>query len=81
MRSVNGTLILLNVIAFLLQLQSPDLLLVHYALWPLGAHAMPELGAVVEFEDQKALRFNLRAVIPIFDFGATYFAKSPASPT
>ena len=50
MRSVNGTLILLNVIVFLLQLQSPDLLLVHYALWPIGAHAVAEVGQVVQFE-------------------------------
>ncbi|MCY3024114.1 MAG: TolC family protein, partial [Planctomycetota bacterium] len=31
-------------------------------------------GTTVAFEDQKAARFNLRAVIPVFDFGATYFA-------
>jgi len=31
-------------------------------------------GGNFAFEDQRALRFNLRAVIPIFDFGATYFA-------
>jgi membrane associated rhomboid family serine protease len=49
-RSVNGTLILVNVIVFLLQLQSPDLLLVHYALWPIGAHEVAGLGQVVQFE-------------------------------
>ena len=49
MRSINGTLILLNVIVFLLQLQSPDGLLVRYALWPLGAHEVAGLGAVVQF--------------------------------
>jgi membrane associated rhomboid family serine protease len=48
-RSVNGTLILLNVLAFLLQLQSPDLLLARYALWPVGAHEVAGLGPVVEF--------------------------------
>jgi membrane associated rhomboid family serine protease len=49
-RSVNSTLILLNVLAFLLQLQSQDLLLVHYALWPLGPHEVSGLSEVVQFE-------------------------------
>lgn len=31
-------------------------------------------GGNFAFEDQSSDRFNLRAVIPIFDFGATYFA-------
>ncbi len=50
MRSVNSTLILVNVLAFLLQLESPDLLLAHYALWPLGAHEVSGFGEVVEFQ-------------------------------
>ena len=50
MRSVNGILILTNVLVFLLQLQSPDALLGSYALWPVGPHESPELGRVVEFE-------------------------------
>jgi membrane associated rhomboid family serine protease len=37
-------LILANVAVFLLQLQAPDMLLVNYALWPLGAHSAPEFG-------------------------------------
>jgi membrane associated rhomboid family serine protease len=52
-RGVNRMLILANVAAFLLQLQAPDALLVHYALWPLGAHASPEFGRVVEFAPQQ----------------------------
>jgi membrane associated rhomboid family serine protease len=48
-RGVNGILILANVAVFLLQLQAPDALLVNYALWPLGAHLVPEFGRIVEF--------------------------------
>jgi membrane associated rhomboid family serine protease len=48
-RSINATLIFANVGVFLLQLQSPDLLLTHYALWPLGVHAQADLGTTVEF--------------------------------
>jgi membrane associated rhomboid family serine protease len=49
LRSVNGLLILANVVVFLLQLQAPDALLTDYALWPLGAHESAELGTVVSF--------------------------------
>jgi membrane associated rhomboid family serine protease len=49
MRGVNGTLILLNVAVFILQLQDPDLLVPHYALWPLGAAAVAEFGPAARF--------------------------------
>jgi outer membrane protein TolC len=31
-------------------------------------------GGTFQFEDQQLDRFNIRAMIPLFDFGATYFA-------
>jgi len=45
-RRITGLLIAANVIVFLLQLQHPDALLVRYALWPLVAHEVPDLGHV-----------------------------------
>jgi membrane associated rhomboid family serine protease len=48
-RSVNGTLILANVAAFALQMLNP-LLLVRFALWPLGAHQIAGPGLAVQFE-------------------------------
>jgi membrane associated rhomboid family serine protease len=46
MRGVTGILIATNVAVFLLQMQQPDALLVNYALWPFGTHAVPDLGRV-----------------------------------
>jgi membrane associated rhomboid family serine protease len=46
MRGVNGVLIAVNVLVYLLQLQQPDALLANYALWPLGAHPVADLGSV-----------------------------------
>ena len=46
MRSVTGLLITANVAVFMLQLQHADALMVGYALWPLGAHEIPDLGHV-----------------------------------
>jgi len=54
-RGVNGMLILANVAIFGLQLQAPDALLVHYALWPLGAHLVPEFGQVAAFAPRQLL--------------------------
>jgi membrane associated rhomboid family serine protease len=48
-RSVNGGLILANILVFLLQLQAPDSLLGTYALWPLGAHEQSVIGRIVGF--------------------------------
>ena len=47
MRGVNGTLIVVNVAVFALQLLSPALL-VPFALWPLGAHPLAGLAAHFE---------------------------------
>jgi membrane associated rhomboid family serine protease len=47
-RSVNGTLIVANVVVFQLQVLNPGLL-VPFALWPLGAHPVPEIGVVAHF--------------------------------
>ena len=49
MRSVNGGLIVANIVVYLLQLQAPDALLGTYALWPVGAHEQANIGAVVGF--------------------------------
>ena len=48
MRSVNGTLILVNVAAFALQVTNPALL-VPFALWPLGAHPLVGPGLAAHF--------------------------------
>lgn len=57
--SVTGVLILLNVAVFMLQGVAGDVLLVNFALWPLGRFALPELHAVVGFHPWQLVTSSL----------------------